>query len=158
MVIQSGGVESQLTLWSWAVKMSKNENMRVNYAGVMAMRARSYKKHFAPLTATVDLFENAVQEYLADNYAGENVFIKTIREGKRPHSRLWEWNLGYMLHGVSAKSWLEDKLRTSFGYSNRRVKEYFDALVIVTVSFDEEDCGIQIIEEVKCPPEQSRVK
>jgi len=109
----------------------------VNYAGVMATRKNSYAKHFVPSTATVDSYEEKVQEYLSAKYAGENVLIKVEKKGKRPHTRLWEWNMPDMLHGVSAKSWLQDKLKRDFDYTTKQVKAYFDDLVVITVKWDE---------------------
>ena len=112
--------------------------MGVNYAGVMATRKNSYFKHFTPSTATVDDFEARVQEFLSVEYAGENVFIRIEREGKRPQSRLWEWNMAEMLHGMSAKTWLQEKLKSDFEYSSKEVKEYFEGLTLIKVKWDED--------------------
>lgn len=111
--------------------------MSVNYAGVMATRKNSYKKHFIPSTTTVDDFEAKVQEYLSAKYAGENVFIRIERPNKRPQSRLWEWNMTDMLHGMSAKIWLQAKLKRDFGYSTKETKAYFEGLTIITVQWDD---------------------
>jgi hypothetical protein len=120
--------------------------MGINYAGVMATRKNSYAKHFIPSTATVDPYEEKVQEYLSAKYAGDNVLIKVEKEGKRPHTRLWEWNMADMLHGVSAKSWLQDKLKRDFDYTTKQVKAYFDDLVIITVKWDDVKAELGVVD------------
>lgn len=110
--------------------------MGVNYAGVMALRKNYYKKHFTPDTATVDLHETKVQTFLSERYAGEAVVTRILRENYRPHVRLWEWDVVSMKHGVSAKSWLRDKLKRDFEYTNKQVDEYFAALTSLTVEWE----------------------
>ena len=117
--------------------------MGVNYAGVMAQRKNSYKKHFTPSTATVDTFEEKIQEYLSINHAGENVLIKVNQKDKRPHTRLWEWNFADMLHGVSAKSWLDEKLKKDFEYTAKQIREYYKGLTLIEVHMNEVDHSVQ---------------
>jgi hypothetical protein len=109
---------------------------KVNYAAVMAVRKNSYAKHFMPSTETVDTFEDQIQEYLLGHYPGDSVFIKVIQEGKRPHSRLWEWNIVEMKHGVSAKAWLAKKLERDFAYTKKEQTAFFNSLVVISVNYD----------------------
>ena len=121
--------------------------MGVNYAGVMATRKNSYAKHFVPSTATVDPYEAKVQEYLSAKYAGDNVLIKVKKKEKRPHTRLWEWNMADMLHGVSAKAWLQEKLKRDFGYTPKQTKAYFDDLVVITVQWNDVNAELGIVSD-----------
>jgi hypothetical protein len=102
----------------------------------MAVRKNSYAKHFMPSTETVDTFEDQIQEYLLGHYPGDSVFIKVIQEGKRPHSRLWEWNIVEMKHGVSAKAWLAKKLERDFAYTKKEQTAFFNSLVVISVNYD----------------------
>lgn len=111
---------------------------KLNYAGIMAYRRNHYERHAAPSVRVFDGFERQVQEYLELNHPGEHVFIRVERPHKKAHSKLWEWHFGEMKHGISAKSWLEDKLRNQFGYTKKETKQLFDELTTVTVKQDEE--------------------
>jgi hypothetical protein len=120
--------------------------MGINYAGVMATRKNSYAKHFVPSTATVDAYEARVQEYLTAKHGGENVLIRVQKKGKRPHTRLWEWNMTDMLHGVSAKSWLNEKLKRDFEYTAKQLRAYYEDLVCIVVKWDDVNSELGIID------------
>lgn len=112
---------------------------KLNYPAIMAYRKNHYESHAAPSVRVFDHFEQQVQEYLEVNHPGEHVFIRVERPHKKAHSKLWEWHFGEMKHGMSAKSWLEGKLKDQFGYPKKEINKIFKELTVVTVKQNEDE-------------------
>jgi wyosine [tRNA(Phe)-imidazoG37] synthetase (radical SAM superfamily) len=109
----------------------------LNFAAINAQRKNHYKKYMAPSTRVYDEFERTVQEYLQLNYAGDDVYIRVERPNKKPQTKLWEWNLVELAHGLSGKEWIEEKLRTKLGMREEEIAEYLSRRVIITVQWNE---------------------
>lgn len=105
----------------------------VTYAGLMAYRKQEYHKHFTPSVKTLDAQEASMQEYLNTTYAGDDVFVLLHQDGKKDHTRLWEWNANEFKHGPSCVAWLREKLKVSFSYPEERIEDYISKVVHIDV-------------------------